>query len=64
MKKKFGTPIIAIFPMFGQTNIGARLMANPNNIINTLGPRQNGHHFAGIFKCISSKETIWITIKI
>ena len=30
MKKKLSPSIIAHFPMFGQTNIGARLMAYPN----------------------------------
>ena len=34
-------------------------------IVNTLRPRQNGHHFADdIFKCIFLNENIWISIKI
>ena len=34
-------------------------------MINTSGPRQNGHHFAdNIFKCIFLNENIWISIKI
>ena len=33
--------------------------------INTLRPRQNGHHFADdIFKCIFMKENVWIPFKI
>ena len=33
--------------------------------INTLIPRQNGHHFAdNIFKCIFLKENVWISLKI
>ena len=33
--------------------------------VNTLGPRQNGHHFADdIFKCIFLNENILIIIKI
>ena len=33
--------------------------------VNTLRPRQNGHHFLGdIFKCIFFNENEWITIKI
>ena len=33
--------------------------------VNTLGPRQNGRHFADdIFKCIFLTENIWISIKI
>ena len=33
--------------------------------INTLRPRQNGHHFAdNIFKCIFLNENVWIPIKI
>ena len=33
--------------------------------INTLRPRQNGHHFADdIFKCISLNENVWIWITI
>ena len=32
---------------------------------NTLGPRQNGRHFADdIFKCIFLNENVWISIKI
>ena len=32
---------------------------------NTLGPRQNGHHFADdIFKCIFLNGNVWIPIKI
>ena len=32
---------------------------------NTLGPRQNGRHFADdIFKCIFVNENVWIPIKI
>ena len=34
-------------------------------MVNTLGPRQNGHHFADdIFKCIFLNENVWISIKI
>ena len=34
-------------------------------IINTLGPRQNGRHFADdMFKCIFLNENIWIPIEI
>ena len=33
--------------------------------INTLRPRQNGHHFPdGIFECIFSDKNVWISIKI
>ena len=33
--------------------------------INTLRPRQNGHHFADdLFKCIFVNENVWISIKI
>ena len=33
--------------------------------VNTLGPRQNGRHFADdIFKCIFLNENVWISIKI
>ena len=33
--------------------------------VNTLRPRQNGHHFADdIFKCIFLNENVWILIKI
>ena len=33
--------------------------------VNTLRPRQNGHHFADdIFKCIFLNENVWIPIKI
>ena len=36
-----------------------------SSIINTLEPRQNGRDFADdIFKCISLKESVWISIKI
>ena len=31
---------------------------------NTLRPRQNGCHFADIFKCISLNENVWISVKI
>ena len=31
---------------------------------NTLRPRQNGHHFADIFKCIFFNEDSWILLKI
>ena len=35
------------------------------NSFNTLGPRQNGRHFADdILKCIFLNENIWISIKI
>ena len=35
------------------------------SFLNTLRPRQNGHHFADdIFKCIFLNENIWILIKI
>ena len=37
----------------------------PDQIINTLKPRQNGRHFAdNIFKCIFLNENVWIPIKI
>ena len=33
--------------------------------LNTLGPRQNGRHFADdIFKCIFLNENVWISLKI
>ena len=33
--------------------------------VNTLRPRQNGHHFANdIFKCIFLNENVWISRKI
>ena len=33
--------------------------------VNTLRPRQNGHHFADdIFRCILVNENVWIPIKI
>ena len=36
-----------------------------NCIINTLRPRQNGHHFPDdIFQCIFLNENVWIAIKI
>ena len=31
---------------------------------NTLRPRQNGRHFADVFKCIFLDENVWIPIKI
>ena len=31
---------------------------------NTLCPRQNGHHFSDIFKCIFLNENVWISIEI
>ena len=34
-----------------------------NELINTLRPRQNGHHFADD-KCIFLNENVWISIKI
>ena len=35
------------------------------NNINTLSPRQNGHHFSDdIFKCIFLNENVWIPIEI
>ena len=34
-------------------------------LLNTLRPRQDGHHFADdIFKCIFLNENVWIPIKI
>ena len=33
-------------------------------LVNTLRPRQNGHHFPDIFKCIFLNENVWISIKI
>ena len=36
-----------------------------HDVINTLGPRQNGRHFAdAIFKCIFFNENVLISIKI
>ena len=32
--------------------------------LNTLRPRQNGRHFADIFKCIFLNENVWIPLKI
>ena len=32
--------------------------------INTLRPRQNGRHFADMFKCIFLNENVWIPIEI
>ena len=33
--------------------------------VNTLRPRQNGHHFAeDVFKCIFLKKNVWISLKI
>ena len=32
--------------------------------VNTLRPRQNGRHFADIFKCIFLNENVWISLKI
>ena len=33
--------------------------------VNTLRPRQNGHHFPDdIFKCIFLNENVWISVKI
>ena len=33
--------------------------------VNTLGPRQNGYHFADyIFKCIFLNENAWVSLKI
>ena len=43
--------------------IPARIMLK--RPVNTLGPRQNGRHFADdIFKCIFLNENVWISIKI
>ena len=43
------------------------VLTTPNenkSYLNTLGPRQNGRHFADdIFKCIFLNENIWISIK-
>ena len=37
----------------------------PLYFLNTLRPRQNGHHFPdNIFKCIFLNENVWISIKI
>ena len=33
-------------------------------ILNALRPRQNGHHFADICKCILLNENVWITINL
>ena len=33
-------------------------------LLNTLRPRQNGRHFADIFKCIFLNENVWIPIAI
>ena len=42
-----------------------REMLGNSNCINTLRPRQNGHHFPdNIFKCTFLKENVWISIKI
>ena len=39
-------------------------LPNIHNIVNTLRPRQNGHHFPDdIFKWILLNENIWIQIK-
>ena len=35
-----------------------------NHMFNTLRPRQNGRHFADVFKCIFLNENAWIEIKI
>ena len=36
-----------------------------SGLVNTLRPRQNGHHFAdNIFKCIFFNENPWIALKI
>ena len=32
-------------------------------IVNTSRPKQNGSHFADIFKCIFLSEDVWISIK-
>ena len=38
---------------------------NSRASLNTLGPRQNGRHFANdIFKCIFENVNVWIPIKI
>ena len=34
------------------------------HLFNTLRPRQNGHYFLDIFKCIFLNENVWILIKI
>ena len=34
------------------------------NGFSTLRPRQNGHHFTDIFKCIFLNENVWISISI
>ena len=40
-------------------------MTQPTPNVNTLGPRQNGHHFADdIFKWIFLNENVWFPIKI
>ena len=61
-----GTPIIIWFQLkstFWSDScwLGRNLW---NCIISTLRPRQNGHHFPGIFKCIFLNENVWIVIKI
>ena len=35
-----------------------------SRLLNTLRPRQNGRHFADIFKCIFLNENVWIPIRI
>ena len=45
--------------------IAALSRAITSVLINTLGPRRNGRHFADdIFKCIFVNENVWIPIKI
>ena len=77
-RRRYHLRLSPTFPMFGQTNIGARLMAYPNQpcyhvhstllhlsiIANTLGPRRNRRHFTDdIFKCIFLNGNVWILIK-
>ena len=46
-------------------NIDVIMILRYGNIFNTLGPRQNGRHFADdTFKCIPLNENVWISIKI
>ena len=48
-----------------QVLVDLALFISFHTILNTLGPRQNGRHFADdVFKCNVLNENVWIPIKI
>ena len=49
--------------MMSQFNEMMHICVTQPQWVNTLVPRQNGHHFAGdSFKCVSLNENVWISL--